>query len=58
MENKEQKWQSVCVMGACPEFLPTKEGIKLRNSNQPEKVVDFSQEEWRELREAFIEKRI
>jgi len=57
MEN-EKKWQSVCLGSLCPEVLKTETIVKLRNSGQPKKIVEFSQKEWRELREAFIEKRI
>ncbi|MFA6594253.1 MAG: hypothetical protein WCT16_03260 [Candidatus Buchananbacteria bacterium] len=36
--NKEvQKFQSVCVMGACPEVLKTDTVVKLRNSSQTKK---------------------
>ena len=58
MDNVKQQFKSVCIVGACPEFLKTKNGVKLRNSAQPDKVVEFSRKDWEELRGAFIENRI
>jgi hypothetical protein len=56
-KNKQKQWKSACCIGACPEMSHDGEIIRLRNSNQPEKTLDFTREEWEELRMAFIEKR-
>jgi len=57
-DDQNLKFSSVCLGALCPEVLKTEGAISLRNPNQPEKVVEFSQQEWEELRRAFVENRV
>lgn len=56
-KNKQNQWKSACLIGSCAEISKNSNKIKLRNSSQPERIVEFSQEEWEELRTAFVENR-
>lgn len=50
------KRSSKCDSGTCIEVAVTPEGVYIRNSQEPNKVLWSSLEEWRDFRKGIVEK--
>ncbi|KKT71920.1 MAG: hypothetical protein UW66_C0018G0003 [Candidatus Moranbacteria bacterium GW2011_GWF1_44_4] len=53
MNKKKEKFYNLCLIGSCPEIKKEENRILLRNSKKPRFVVEFSNKEWKKLKDAL-----